>query len=509
MKKRFYVVSMLAAFLLAAGTVRAQTIDDKIKTLEQELIQLKEQQIEIKKEATAAAAAMPEFSYRPANGVTISAADKSWSIRITYQLHMHMQNHLRGEANPGPKGNAIFSYNNKFTTGDIFSRRSQPAFGYFWNDCFYELYFGWDADSNEVIGTQRAEFVTHFEQMHPWAPSLWVSNPGGEVHRYVSQSSISGARVELPQDLLSDGSAHNLGHRAIGIGWRNVGLGQGDVFLAFEFAGQPFSSAGNNNVLAGAVPSGSIENSDNTDAHTFFMKAGTRPFLRSKNKWLEKTKFGFAWSVNSPSLSWASTTRRLRITSTDRVGRLDLMDIRNIGSGIHHRLEYGFEWGVGPYLFRTANGLSSFEDKARPPTVAQATNHKGVHGQFWSINHELFLWSPKGFLTGSSTTPNSILMGWGFSRADASCGRPGCDNSGEFSRNHITQRELDFWYFIRPGLSVGTWWNWWKAANVKRGTTGATPTFDQEAIGCSKGGQEVRGKSCDWHTVNLGVRVDF
>jgi hypothetical protein len=185
------------------------------------------------------------------------------------------------------------------------------------------------------------------------------------------------------------------------------------------------------------------------------------------------------------------------------------MDIRNIGSGIHHRLEYGFEWGVGPYLFRTANGLSSFEDKARPPTVVQATNHKGVHGQFWSIDHELFLWSPKGFLTGSSTTPHSILMGWGFSRSDASCGRPGCDNSTEFSRNHLTQRELDFWYFIRPGLSVGTWWNWWNAANVKRGTTGATPTFDQEAIGCSKGGQEVRGKSCEWHTVNLGVRVDF
>ena len=34
MKKKFFVVSMLAAFLLAAGTVRAQNIDDKIKQVE-------------------------------------------------------------------------------------------------------------------------------------------------------------------------------------------------------------------------------------------------------------------------------------------------------------------------------------------------------------------------------------------------------------------------------------------------------------------------------------------
>jgi hypothetical protein len=300
--------------------------------------------------------------------------------------------------------------------------------------------------------------------------------------------------------MLSDSSTHNLSHRAIGFGWRNVALGSGDVFLAFEYAGNPFSSAGNNAVLGGgasAVPSGSIENSDNDDAHTFFMKTGMRPFSASKNKWLQKTRFGFGWSVNSPSLSWASTTRRLRLTSTDRVGRLDLMDIRNIGSGMHHRFEYGLEWGVGPYVIRAVNGLSSFEDKAR----LGAGSHKGVHGQFWSIANELFLWSPKGFMTGSPNTPGSIVAGWNFARADASCGRPGCDLSGEFSRNFVSQRELDLWYWIRPGLSVGAWWNWWHAANVATG--------DQEGIGCKKGGSEVAGKSCKWHTVNLGLRVDF
>ena len=59
MKKRFVKLALLAAVLFAAAPASAQSVDEKIKSLEQELTQLKEQQIELKKEATAAAAAMP------------------------------------------------------------------------------------------------------------------------------------------------------------------------------------------------------------------------------------------------------------------------------------------------------------------------------------------------------------------------------------------------------------------------------------------------------------------
>ena len=87
MKKSYWVASMLAAFLLAAGTARAQSVDDKINSLEQELSQLKAQQIELKKDATAAAAALPTFEYRPGNGLNIEAADKSWGVRFTIESH--------------------------------------------------------------------------------------------------------------------------------------------------------------------------------------------------------------------------------------------------------------------------------------------------------------------------------------------------------------------------------------------------------------------------------------
>ena len=83
MKKRFVKFALLSAVLFAAAPAFAQSVDDKIKSLEQELSQLKDQQVELKKEATAAAAAMPTFSFRPGDGVNIEAADKSWSFRAS------------------------------------------------------------------------------------------------------------------------------------------------------------------------------------------------------------------------------------------------------------------------------------------------------------------------------------------------------------------------------------------------------------------------------------------
>ena len=90
MKTRFVKLALLSAALFAAAPAFAQSVDDKIKSLEQELSQLKDQQVEMKKEATAAAAALPTFSYRPGNGLNIEAADKSWGLRATIETQWRM-----------------------------------------------------------------------------------------------------------------------------------------------------------------------------------------------------------------------------------------------------------------------------------------------------------------------------------------------------------------------------------------------------------------------------------
>src|SRR5215831_18655500 len=170
MKKGFWgfaaVGSMLMAMLLAAVPVRAQSVDDKIKALEQELSSLKSQQIELKKEATAQAAALPSFSYRPGNGVNIEAADKSWGIRFGIEAHLR----------------AIFESGQDQvgrTNGEVMMRRWRPSIFYCIDNCLYEIEMSWDMDgfgtgnAKDSLGTAPGSIlqrgVTHFhlENLNP------------------------------------------------------------------------------------------------------------------------------------------------------------------------------------------------------------------------------------------------------------------------------------------------------------------------------------------------------
>ncbi len=78
-------------------------MDDKIQALESELSRLKSEQMELKKDAVAAAASMPTFSYRPGNGLMIEAADKNWAIRFGMESHFR-SNFEAGVASAGRTG---------------------------------------------------------------------------------------------------------------------------------------------------------------------------------------------------------------------------------------------------------------------------------------------------------------------------------------------------------------------------------------------------------------------
>ena len=103
---------------------------------------------------------------------------------------------------------------------------------------------------------------------------------------------------------------------------------------------------------------------------------------------------------------------------------------------------------------------------------------RGIEGTGWTIDHQVFLWSPKGFFTGSQTTPNSIMFSFGFERGDMDCGQ-GCDASpgaGSFHSNTVLNREAALWYWVRPSFGIGTWFHYWTMAN--------TPVRTQVATGC-------------------------
>ncbi len=218
MKKGFWGFAalgfMLAALLLAAVPAGAQSVDDKIKALEQELTDLKSQQIELKKESTAAAAALPTFSYRPGNGVDITAADKSWGIRFSMEAHIR----TLFESGQDAVGR---------TNGETMLRRWRPYFFYCIDNCLYEIEMGFDMDgfgtgnaknsTNSATSSIMQRGVVHFhlENLNPFLPTVDI---GGDVSTAFSltRQGSSAVGTQMDYDLLSRNFGPNTGRAGWG-----------------------------------------------------------------------------------------------------------------------------------------------------------------------------------------------------------------------------------------------------------------------------------------------------
>ena len=185
------------------------------------------------------------------------------------------------------------------------------------------------------------------------------------------------------------------------------------------------------------------------------------------------------------------------------------------GATNHYSL-MGIGWRVGPYWLRFIRGWQHYNFASRSTVAAQ---HEGIGSGAtnWMISHDLFLWSPKGFLTGDTTIPGSILLGQHFERNDFNCGRPNCDSSGQFSRNRILLREWDAWYFLTNRISTGISILWYDASNLSTGRTGAgqtlgvfkTPNLPGTACDATGATAACRGKGGDWTDVHLNFRMYF
>jgi len=487
--RAFLFLLIVLLFLFAVAPASAQTTEERIKALEEvqranaeELARLKGEQMELKKEATAAAAVLPTFTYRPGAGVTISAADRSWEWRISYLVNAHIYNAIDGNDKRGS------------TTGDIFTRRNRVFFTFWLDRGFYEFILTPDFDTGDITGQQNQSLRIHFEQLNPWFPTFMI----GDRDRLMSlrgfeRSSTANARVEdFNLDVLVDSNKDTLSYRGITLGWINKPVATGD--FSFHVAYKPASGTTENDLA-------------DSDRKTFQTALGIRPFSREKNPWLERLAVGYG--IQTDSLDSRSTrvapasTRRLRLRTHERgSSRVTVFDTGNnaIGDGTHVWQGWSLHWGFGPYNLLSGGSLSRF---ASGKVGTASDGFKGVDGFSWEVAHELFLWSPKGFLTGSPTTPGSFLLGWAFNRSEGDCGK-GADCSpgaGAFRRNRMLIRELAAWYFIRPAIRVGVWWDWYDTSN--------TPTGVQQQIGCRTRPGTDASKDCDWHTVNVGVQARF
>jgi hypothetical protein len=503
MKKRLVKLALLSAVLFAAAPASAQSVDDKIKTLEQELTQLKTQQIELKKEATAAAAALPTFEYRPGNGLNIESADKSWGIRFTIESHFRM-NFESGRDQVGR------------TQGEVMGRRFRPGIIYCVNNCLWEIEatldldgFGTGTGKNSLgddFGSilQRGAVNFHAEDLHPWLPTVQfgmeVQNAaGGSLARQGSGS--TGAQAEY--DLHTRNNGFNTGRAGQGIvlNWDDrslAGIGIPGRIGKFQLG-------------MSSVAEGDDGLSSFTDRKDFNTYLSVQPFSQIKNKWISGLTFEYgAWFCNADNrvqdAGQSNGCSRYRVQDHGDGGRQTLFDsgADSIGDGLHVAHGPGIVYNVGPYTLRAMGSFQQSEDRGGTRGRKKASS--------FLIGHDLYMWSPKGFLTGSATTTGSILVGTHFERVDMSVGCngntgiacPGNLNGGQFHRNRILLREWDLWYVIAPRMNVGINVLWYDAANLR-----STANQAAHNLGVCKDPPCRPGSGGDWVDVMLNWRYTF
>ncbi|MGE5217553.1 MAG: hypothetical protein ACM3SP_11185 [Chloroflexota bacterium] len=456
----------------------------KLKPLEQELEQLKAEQVEMKKEATAAAATMPTFSYRPGSGMMIEAADKSWSFRTGIESHFRML----FESGLDQVGR---------TNGEVMARRFRPYFNYCIDNCLWELEVILDLDgfgtgnAKNATGTgvgsilHRGALNVHLEHLHPWLPTAQLGMDVSASINSARQGS-SGTGTQAEYDLLSrnsfdDGSSGN----GIVLNWDNRPL---------DAIGIP-GRINRFQVAMANVKEGDDGLSRFTDRKDFVTYLGIEPFSQLKNKWISglKPEMG-AWFCNNDPRALFNACNQLQIQDLGNGGRQTLFSATNIGKGLATLLMPGLTWEVGPYTLRVAGGFQRYADKGGSDGKKQ--------GNMFLIGHDLFVWSPKGFFTGSASTTGSVLFGTHFERTDVSCTtavRCSSINGGAFHRNRIILREWDLFYFVAPRMSVGGSVLWYNASNL--------PSATQINLGIRD--TAVAGKGGEWVDGMLNFRYQF
>jgi hypothetical protein len=487
----------LGIWALPLAPARGGDLDERIKSVEQELATLKEQQVELKKEATEAAVALPTFSYRPGNGMMIESADKSWALRAGIESHFRML----FESGRDQVGRS---------NGEIMGRRFRPYMYYCINNCLWELEaildldgFGTGNAKGDATGTtvgsilHRGALNVHLENLHPWLPTVQL---GMDVSTSIgtSRQGSSGVGTQAEYDLLS----------------RNNGIddGRAGQGIVLNWDNKPLDSIGipgriNRFQLAMAsVGEGDDGIQSFTDRKDFVAYLGIDPFSQIKNKWISGLKFEMgSWFCNNDNRALSNACGRLRIQDLGNGGRQTLFDTgAGIGDGLATFLMPGITWEVGPYTLRAAGGFQRYEDRGGSDGKKQ--------GNMFIIAHDLFLWSPKGFLTGSPNTTGSILVGTHFERTDVSCttaARCSTINSGQFHRDRILLREWDLFYFVAPRMSIGGSILWYDASNLVNGRNNAAHNLGVCSSSQIASGGCRAGTGGDWVDGMLNFRYQF
>jgi hypothetical protein len=496
------LVSALMLLLIVAPTARGQeNVDQEIKALKERLQTLESQQVEMKKEATAAAAALPTFSYRPGNGMMIEAADKSWSFRTELEAHFRML----FESGRDQIGR---------TNGEIMGRRFRPYFYFCKMNCFYELELGLDLDgfgtgnAKNATGTtvggilQRGALHVDFEQLNPWLPTfdigMDISTTGAAA---ISRQGSSNTGVQREYDLMTRNVGPNTGRAGQGMNlrWDNRSLSK--IGIPGRISRLSFAMA--------SISEGDDGLSSYKDAgHNFDGYIGINPFSQLKNKWLRGLLVEYGWWACNNQGYGGNTDNgcsRVRLRDHGDAAKQTLFDTGSdsVGKGWYNTYSPGIAWTVGPYRLRAMGMFLDVNDHPGAGASANAGRKKTAHS--FLIGHDLFLWSPKGWLTGSSSTTGSVLLGYSFERNDLGCNNCTGGHFSQFHRNTIILNQWGLAYFFAPRMSILGNLLWYNASNLRVGPDQACANLGV----CNNTGSGRPGRDGSWVDGSITLRVNF
>jgi hypothetical protein len=310
---------------------------------------------------------------------------------------------------------------------------------------------------------------------------------------YRQGSSSIGSQLEY--DLLSRNTGFNTGRfgNGVGLNWDDKPLGVG----RFRF-----------NVVYATIGEGDDGLQSFRQQRSLSTYINIEPFSQLKNKWIRGLglEMGAWFCPNKPGVDSKVeqdiACAEMRIRDHGDGGRQDLYRVQGIGAGLGRLMMPGIGWTIGPYRLRAVGGFMRYDRNS------DGVDGPRPKGNMFLIGHDLFIWSPKGFLTGSPSEAGSILFGTHFERTDVSCGTLDCVTGGQFKRNRILLREWDLWYFLMNRMSVGVAVLWYDASNVRSEAPGNANNVQQN-LGCRRGGPAAEGRGCDWVDVSVTWRYQF
>lgn len=424
MRKRlrfFTAISfMLAAlFALALTPVWADSVEDKIKALENELSSLKAEQAEIKRDVRAQAPApMIDMRYRPGRGLNIRGADRSWDFTLGYEGQGHMSFF------PGSARSIESTDGDGPSQGAMKTRHNEFSLEFEWMDGLYGAGSTFRFDSR--IDSKSRQLFVNFGTFSPYYPLIEFLHTSARPFFDPVYNSSSTSGTTLDRAAFNDSLYSTASTKGIGLIWEDVPLGMGDFTtgVIYNTTYQLDSHA---------------ESNSNTQ-RGFITGINARPFRGMKDSPLAGWSLGYGFIRDHTYQDDEFYDIEIGPTTNG----VSIVALETKGARWNHAV--WTQYSQGPIRAAASYNWHKAERDFRD----------GEEGDFKAnvllLRTGLFVWGPNGFLTGDENGGLMVAFNHFRNFVDAGSGFDVRNEFDEMRRYNFIQNIGLLRWFIRPNI---------------------------------------------------------